>query len=291
MNAETQIFKKFNWQVPKIVASLPQGEDAKSLYETLNQDIEANYKNNPNIRVLSYDPETKSIKGSNIFIASRLNELLESSGIRTAIPSDDQYGDISNLVRDKFYTDFNALILRTAGDSYSSNDKIAKDIAEKIENREGKLKLPVMIVHPLVRYSEGSSSYDLVFYLNNKTQVIEDERLNGKKYSTGMKFNNVDDLGLPLFDKNGKRTWYVREDGLSRLGLDGDLVLDSVVGHLTDSFDYRRVVVVSGEAAAQNFSGLKNYTSRLQAEKAKEIEAIENRYKEALRILKGNQFR
>src|SRR3989344_6307180 len=105
MNTETQIFKEFNWQVPKIVASIAQGEDAKSLYETLNQEIEANYKNSPNMRILSYASETKSLVGSNIFIASRLNELLEPSGIRTAIPSDDRYGDVSRLVHNKFYTD------------------------------------------------------------------------------------------------------------------------------------------------------------------------------------------
>jgi len=288
MNTETQIFKEFNWQVPKIVASIAQGEDAKSLYETLNQEIEANYKNNPNMRILSYDSETKSLVGSNIFIASRLSELLELSGIRTAIPSDDQYGDISRLVKDRFYTDFNALILRTAGDSYSPNDKIAKDLAEKIENREGKLKLPVVIVRPLVRYSEGSSSYDLVFDLDNKTQVIEDERLDGKKYPTGMKFNNVDDLGLPLFDKNGARTWHAREDGLSRLLLDGYLDLGSCVDDLQLSDVLDRVVVVSGKAASRNFSGLESYISGIQAEKAKEIKTIESRYEEALKILKGN---
>src|SRR3989344_3018633 len=240
---ENKTFERFNWNIPKIVASIAQGEDAKSLYETLNQEIESNYKNSPNMRILSYASETKSLVGSNIFIASRLNELLEPSGIRTAIPSDDRYGDISRLVKDRFYTDFNALILRTAGDSYSPSDKIAKDLAEKIENREGKLKLPVVIVRPLVRYSEGSSSYDLVFDLDNKTQVIEDERLDGKKYPTGMKFNNVDDLGLPLFDKNGARTWHAREDGLSRLDLDGYLDLDSDDGNLRDSRGSGGVVV------------------------------------------------
>jgi len=285
---EAQKFKEFNWQVPKVVASLPQGEDVKRLYEELSGDIEANFNNNSNIKGISYNKENKELVGSNIFVASRLNELLESSGIRTAIPSDDRHGDISRLVHNKIYTDFNALILRTREDSYSPNDKISKDLAEKIENREGKLKLPVMIVRPLIRYSQEDSSYDLVFDLDNKTQIIEDERLDGKKYPTGMKFNEVDDLGLPLFDKKGTRTWYAREDGLSGLDLYWDLDLYSDVGDLRDSNDDGRVVVVSGEAASQNFSGLESYISGLQAEKAKEVEAIENRYKEALKILRGN---
>ena len=250
---KTQTFQRFNWNMPQVKASLPKGEDVKKLYNELSRDIRINYKNSSNIKVISYDEENKELVGSNIFIASRLNELLEPSGIRTAIPSDDKYGDISNLVRDRFYTDFNALILRTAGDSYSPNNKIAKDLAEKIENRERKLKLPIIIVRPLIRYSKGSSDYDLVFNIDSKTQIIEDERFDGKKYSTRMKFNNVDDLGLPLFDKNGKRTWYARGDGLSRLLLYGSLVLNSDGEALADSGGIGRVVVVSGEAASQNF--------------------------------------
>ena len=251
--AELQTFKDFNWQVPKIVASLPQGKDTERLYDALNQDVEANYHNNPNIKVISYNKKNKELVGSNIFTASRLDELLEPSNIRTAIPSDDQYGDISRLVKDRFYTDFNALVLRTAGDSYSENDKIAKDLAEKIENKQGKLKLPVMVVRPLVRYSQDGSSYDLVFDLSDKTQIIEDERLDGKKYPTGARFNKVDNLGLPLFDKEGTRTWYAGEDDLSRLIL-RYLDLYSLNVGLAYSYNYGRVVVVSGEAIAQNFS-------------------------------------
>lgn len=247
-------FENFDWQVPKIVVSLLQGEDAKPLYDLFNEDVKANYANNSNMRIQSYDSKSKSLVGSNIFIASRLNELLEISRIRTAIPSDDQHGNISNLILYKSHADFNALILRTAGDSHAPNDKIAKDLTEKVENKQGRLNFPIMIVRPLVRYSQGGSDYDLVFDLDNKTQIIEDERLDGKKFPTEMKFNNVDDLGLPLFDKNGTRTWYARNDGLSGLSMYVDLALCSDNVHLQGSYVNGKVIVVSDKVTSQNFS-------------------------------------
>ena len=243
-------FERFNW--PKVQAILAEGEDAEPLYEDFMEDVRDNYNNNPNLRVLSYDKETKSLIGSNIFIVSGLTELLESSGIRTAIPSDDRYGDISRLVKDRFYTDLNALVLRTAGDSYKPSDKLAKDLAGKIENRERKIKLPVMVVSPILRYNPEFEEYNgLVFDLGEKTQIIEDDRLDGKKYPSELRFNEVDEIGLPKFGKEGTRTWYAREDGLSMFGLYGLLVSLSSDEYLACSGGGYKVVLVRGEATRE----------------------------------------
>ncbi len=228
-------------------ASLAQGEDAKPLYDAFMQDVEQNYGNNSNLRAISYDEETTELVGSNIFVVSRLSENLKSSNLRTAIPSDDRYGDIFRLIKGKFYVDLNAAILRTAGDSYKPNDKIAKDLAEKIEEKERKLKLPVMVVSPVVRYLPEDKNYALTFSLSEDSLIIQDERLDGKKYLY-MKFNEVDDLGLPIFDKEGTRTWHAREDGLSRLIFYGDSGLNSNNELLAISYDNGRVVLVRGEA-------------------------------------------
>ncbi len=288
-------FQRFNWNIPRIKASLPEGEDTEELYNTFNQDIKDSYVNNLKIKVLNYDSETNSITGSNIFAVSRLSEILREYGLRTAIPSDDRYGNISNLVKGRFYTNFNALILRTVGDSYKINDEIAKNLAEKIENREGKLKLPLMVVAPLIRYSQDKeNSYQLVFDLSDKTQIIEDERLDGKKYRTE-KFNEVDDLGLPLFDRRGNRTWYAREDGLVRLYLGRNLDANSDFEDLAYSSAGGLVVLVSSFAGTQNFledsykqKESELYVNKLQEERDKQIKAIEERYQKALKILKGD---
>ncbi len=243
-------FERFNF--PRIIVSLAQGEDAKPLHDAFMQDVEQNYRNNQNLRVTSYDAETTELAGSNIFVVSKLSENLKVSNIRTAIPSDDRYGDISRLIKGKFYVDLNASILRTAGDSYKPNDKIAKDLAEKIEEKERKLKFPVMIVSPVVRYWPENEDYALRFNLSEDSFIVQDERLDGKKYPTGMKFNGVDDLGLPIFDEKGTRTWYAREEGLSGLVLYWFSGLDSDGGRLAYSVDGGRVVLVRGEAT-QNF--------------------------------------
>ena len=239
-------FKKFDYQVPSIVASLAQGEDAESLYNTFMGDVQQNYKNHNSFKVLNYDQKTKSLVGSNLPIISRLAELLAPSGIRTAVPADDEYGDVSRLVEGRFYTDFNAVVLRTRGDSYAPNDFLAKDLADKVEQKKGKLRLPVMVVQPVVRYAENSQ-YGFIFDFDENTTVIEDERLEGKKYPTGMRFDKVDKLGLPIFNKKGERMWYAREDGLSRLSLGGGLYLNSGGVRLADSYDFERVVLVRGE--------------------------------------------
>lgn len=250
---EQRKFDSFEWQVPQIVTSIAQGEDAEALYNALVEDVKTNYHNHSSFTVSRYDPETKSILGSNIPLVSRLNELVEPSGLRTAVPADDQYGDISRLVQGRFYTTFNALVLRTRGDNYKPNDSLAKDLADKVEQKQGRLNLPVMIVRPVARYSENSE-YGFFTNLDDQTFIIEDPRLDGEKYPTGMKFDNVDELGLPIFDKKGERTWYAREGGLSGFDLNSNLLLYSSDERLAYSLAIGRVVLVRGEAAPQKIS-------------------------------------
>ena len=108
-----------------------------------------------------------------------------------------------------------------------------------------------MIIRPLTRYLETEEGYKLVFELGKNTEVIEDERLDGKY--NGKRFSKVDRIGLPLFDENGERTWYARNNGLSRLYLGKSGSLNSDSEYLANSVVAGRVVLVSGEAVAQNF--------------------------------------
>ncbi|MEK6840907.1 MAG: hypothetical protein AABX79_03060, partial [Nanoarchaeota archaeon] len=56
--------------------------------------------------------------------------------------------------------------------------------------------------------------------------------------------------GLPKKLGQGSRNLYVRDSGLSRLDLLDDLDLNSDDWDLDISYDYGRVVVVSGEATS-----------------------------------------
>ena len=99
-------------------------------------------------------------------------------------------------------------------------------------------------VQPVENDEKG---YGIMIALRDDFSVVSDERLNGK-YNKKT-FSDIDELGLPKFDRNGNRTWYARNEGLSRLCLNRNLDLFSGGVNLAYSDEYGQVVVVSGEAA------------------------------------------
>ncbi|MBS3073774.1 hypothetical protein J4465_03195 [Candidatus Pacearchaeota archaeon] len=71
---------------------------------------------------------------------------------------------------------------------------------------------------------------------------------------------------------------------MSRVYLDGDLVLVTRGDVLAASNEGGRVVVVSAEGTSQ---GLDKYISKLQQEKAKADAEIERKFQAALKLLKN----
>ncbi|MBI2110023.1 hypothetical protein HYT58_02525, partial [Candidatus Woesearchaeota archaeon] len=110
-----------------------------------------------------------------------------------------------------------------------------------------------------------------------------------KRLNTAGRFDEQDELGLPIFNQDGKRGFYVREDGLSRLGLGGDLGSYAHWDVLAGS-DAAGRVVVCGEAALDKKVKilLDKRISELETEKARLMAEISQRYEAALRQLKGN---
>lgn len=242
ITTKPQKLRKQKQQARDIRAFFPRGEFAKSLQDYSTLDANANYRSNPHLKVFEYDEETHFLTGINPFVVSRQSELLEDSGRRTAIPSDDQFGKISALIKGKFYTIFNSPILLTSGQNdYKINDNIARDLTERVEDRRE--RLPAMIVNPIVEnWPEDSENYGLRYGLNSKSLVISDPRLN-VRYN-GWRFDKVDEFGLPLFSRNGKRTWHIGKEGISYLLLDYSLDLyASGVAHAL-SFNRGRIICV-----------------------------------------------
>ena len=60
-------FNQFEWNIPKIVVTLPQGKDALRLYKAYQYSLKTKFNNNSNLICLKYDEDSKSIKGSNLF--------------------------------------------------------------------------------------------------------------------------------------------------------------------------------------------------------------------------------
>ena len=248
----------FKWQTQDIIPAFPVGIDAKALYEAI-EDVKTGD--------MGYDDENKTFWGSNPFVAARADTLLRPLGIRAANLRDLSRPEVMRIVKDNYYTDAPVLVLRSTNDSNSKNLHLVKRVSELVEQKHGKLEMPVMITGFDVAKSTGEEAkqgYGISIIPRDDFTVVADERLSGSYH--GKKFNDVDELGLPKFDKNGSRTWYARNQGLSGLCLYGGLNLDSYSGNLAGSYSYGRVVLVSGEAAGADF--MKQYQAQLQKDLA-----------------------
>lgn len=275
-------------KVPQVIPHFLEGNDAEAFLDEYNGIVEKDYNNNENLKVLSLGNinNIPTIIGSNTFAAVLVNKILENQGLRVATLSDIERtledGDTLNI-KGNYYVDL-GVVLRSRGDP---NKYLAGNIESQVKNIGINLSSPLVIpAYSMRLVNDKDSNYKLAFELKENAEIIEAQQLIGANH--GKKFLKANEKGLPVFDKKGDRTLYSREDGLSGLDLDGGFSLFSGSGGLAGSGEGGRVVVVNGEAASQNFSGLENYIFRLQAEKAKEIKGIESRYEAALRILKGN---
>lgn len=243
----------FKWRMPSIVGSFIEGEDSERFLADHNKDADEKYQGNKNLKILSYSEGVA--KGSNIFAVARIDTKLREQGLRTATLQDLGNETILDMIRDKYYVDAPVLVLRSLKDSLNPrNNNLAEKLAEYLDVSKIE-KTPALITgFGVASWPEDSENYGLQFVPRSDFSVSYDDRLLAKYNQE--KFSKTDELGLPIFDKKGTRTWYTREDGLSRLYLYRDFILDSSSDYLADSDENGRVVVVNGEAASQNFSGI-----------------------------------
>ena len=162
------------------------------------------------------------IQGSNVFA----NVELASSEL--ALPSQVLYA--SELVPDFFrgnYEDL-GLVLRTNEDLYSSNDYNARHLYKQLKHRciKPSEESPVLIsLMGLELREDNNSGYGLIHLLTDETQIIQAQELS--YLNNGKRFNITDERGIPIFDGEGERIFYTRQDGFGRFCLDRDLDLDS----------------------------------------------------------------
>ncbi len=219
---------RFNWSVPQVRTSFVQGEDAEAIYEHI-KDLD--------LGNVWYDGETKTLKGSNPFIAARIDTLLREKGIRVANLYDLSRPEVMQMSAGKHYLDTPAFVARSHKDSdFPENQPLLEQIISIVEDKQGKVNFPF-----LVRGFDSQERYRII--PRDDFGVVEDERLDGKYL--GKSFNKVDKEGLPIFVKSGKIIWSARDEGLSVLFSGGGLVLNSSVGVLSYSDDGGRVVLLS----------------------------------------------
>lgn len=238
-----KITRDFSWNKPEVYTSFVQGADALAIYHALKGSM---------ANGISYDKATQTLIGSNVFAVARIDSILRSLGMRIANPRDLSRPEVMAMVKDRHYADAPALVLRSEDDSYKANFPIIRQLVKAVEKANGRLQLPVMITGFDVK-TKRDNGYGIAIVPRDDFSAVSDERLRGEHNEK--RFTDVDELGLPKFVLNGKRIWYARNQGLSRLYLYGDLSAYSSDGGLAGSCGNGRVVVVSGVATQKNLEG------------------------------------
>ena len=148
--------------------------------------------------------------------------------------------EANSLFDGSFYTDIPEVILRTETASWENNQNILSNLVEQVkaERYEFSSQNPLRISGlELVKDDNKENKYGLTLSIGDNTRIVND-----KRFARG---NNKIQLG------NQTKTLYTKEDGLSRLYLDRNLILYSNYIYLADSDDYGRVVLTDAEGVAK----------------------------------------
>ena len=153
-----------------------------------------------------------------------------------------------------------------------------------------------MCTHPIMLplsgldlVNDNESPHGLAFKLTDRTDAIQANILSSTSGSYIAPGHIDESTGLPteVFPKSqsGNRQLYTRNSGLSGLYLGRYLDVDSNDENLANSVSYGRVVLVSGEATANDF--LANYQKELQTSFEAEKSELSKRFEKASKVLRG----
>jgi len=240
-----------NWQKPEVIPTIISGADALMLYNSIPESA----KNG-----VSYDGKSKTIWGSSPLVVATLDFEAQKYGARTVNLRDLSRPEVMNLAKDKYLVDARNLVIRLRDCRYPSpyprNESLLKTICELAEQHLGRISdKPFMIEgFTFVPNLEDREGYRLTLVPTAEFKVIEDERLHGKYHE--LRFSEVDELGLPKFDKSGSRKWYAEESGLFGLRLVDDLGLSSRDKFLWNT-NRGQVVLVSSIEVTEKIRGEK----------------------------------
>ncbi len=220
------------WQVRELTPTLLIGKDAKKMYDILPEQARVGLK---------YNEVSKSVIGSTPLASVVLDVEAQKYGARTPNLRDLSRPEVIEIAKNKFYIDSRNLIIRSNTDpDYPKNDSLLKQIYELAEQKEGKVKNGFMIEgFTFVPDENDKIGYGLKILPQSDFKVTQDSRLIGHN---GDSFSEVDELGLPLFNKKGNRNWYAKDKGLSRLCLFSGLDLYAGDDYLANSSSSGRVV-------------------------------------------------
>jgi len=206
-----------------------------------NSIVKEDYKNNSNLKVLDFIGGV--VKGSNTYSVFLMNKILSKENLRTATLTDIQkIIDKDETFLRGFYTDL-GMILRTKENpnQYLAN-KLGKEAKERGYNFSNESPL-IFKLSDLELVVDGDSPFrGLGFIIKESASPFNASELSNK--NGNKKFKTVNKKGIPIFDNEGNRLFYTRDNGLAGCCLTKYSNVDSYCLGLSDSNDYGRVVIV-----------------------------------------------
>ena len=189
----------------------------------------------------AYDSLNIGRNGSSLWKVLWLNQI----GIKTATLLKLELALENDLPLSGYYADSREVIVRSNGYSYPKNKYLAQKLTHDL-----KLKTwdnPYIIKNLKIKQDE-QSAYGLSFIVDN-AEVIEAPDFHHNNH--GRTFKRINDDYTIAWDDANKRTFYARDNGLSRVYVGGGSVVGSDDGRLDISGDCGRVVVVGNATGAQ----------------------------------------
>ncbi|MDP3987408.1 MAG: hypothetical protein Q8P81_04255 [Nanoarchaeota archaeon] len=223
------------------------GAFGQAVYDAYEEQRASRFENNPNLRLQN---EGDVITGSTPFDTILINQIIRElkGNPRTPLLLDLSDPKVLEMTKGKHYADSQSLVLRSAADSlYSKNNPLAAYLAEHVDMARAERE-PVLITGlRLELWTEYEEGYGLKTVPTEDATFHYDDRFLGKW--NHYRFDKVDEFGLPvgLSKDEGSRTWYTRDDGLSRLYVGRNSGLGSYGDILDDSISDGRVVVLGGD--------------------------------------------
>jgi hypothetical protein len=230
-------------EIPKNIPSYNflEGDFGKEVLNEYNFAVKSEYKDNSNLKVLNF--KDGIVKNSNSYAIFLMNKILSKQGLRTVSPADVQkvIDNDDNFLRGA-YVDLGVVLRNEDG----ANGYLAKQLAKQSKDRKYKFSNSNPLVFKpsdLELIADSDSPSGLGFSIKDSANLFNALELSSK--NEGKKFKNTNKNGVPIFDKNGNRTNYTTDNGLSRFVLDGGSFLDSRSDYLAGSSDFGRVVVMN----------------------------------------------
>ncbi len=189
------------------------------------------------------------VKGSNPFYVVAVNDELRSQNldVRTATQADLEKILKTNALNLRDIYEDTGLVLRSEEEP---NEYLAKNLAKQLKARGYKFSKtkPLLIwLKDCELIKDEKSDYGISFKIRDGAEILIAPEFTGE--NSGKKFSQTNDNGMPIFDDNGERYNWTRENGLSRLYLNRYLNVISSDDGLANSGENGRVVLVRAESA------------------------------------------